>query len=404
MDLTDRARRYVDRMPAAVSGSGGHNATFHVACVLVQGFGMTPEQAFPLLADFNQRCTPPWSEKELRHKLRGADRSASTRGRGFLAKGAEWTPSKEWKGRHSIPERVVPGFDEEKLSKFSGEWARRVDLVWLANRSALDPATVTAGAFLGHVFREGEKAVVFTNDKGSRFGDGLELWPGSEPPASAREGVWFLSQPVDGEYHATDVEGKVSCRNFRAVTAWRYLVIESDEADTRKWLGAVAQLPLRLTALYSSGGRSVHALVRLDARTKGEWDEEVGKLKAPLAVLGADIKTMTAVRLTRLPGCLREGKRYEEVLPDGGKVKRYQKFPRPILQKLLYLNPNPPLAPLVDLFPRRDVVAEWCDRAAAGIADSDPTGGEWIIRGLQYYATVSGECDAELRGLTGAES
>jgi len=401
MDLIERAARYIGKMPPAISGQGGHNLTFHAACILVQGFGLSPEQAFPILAEYNQRCSPPWNEKELRHKLTGADRAVSVKGRGWLAKGAEWTPSKDWRDYHAIPEPPKPQFEAEKLAKFSGEWAKRIDLVWLANRSSLDPATVSAAKFLELLYAPGEKVCVFTQEYSATIGAGVTLWPDTPPPEAGPEprpcGVWYMAQPVDGRYHPTDEGDKMSCRNHRAVTAWRYLVIESDEADTRQWLGAIVQLPLRIAAMYSSGGRSVHALVRVDARTKGEWDAERDKLRTALTVLGADPKTLTAVRLTRLPGCLRHGKMVNFVDGDGQKKKRYDRFPRPKLQKLLYVNARPDLAPLIDVFARRDVVQDWCTLAGNGAADSDETGGEWIANGLGYYAGVSAECAAELQ-------
>ena len=404
MDLIERASKYVAKMPPAVSGAGGHKATFHVACVLVQGFGLSPEQAYPLLADFNALCSPPWSEKELRHKLRGADTASSPRGRGWLAKGAEWTPSTTWNGKHLVPERPKPAFAADKLAKFSGEWAKRVDLVWLANRSAVDPARVSRGDFLKALYHEGEKVAVLTYEYSTTIGRGITLWPDGEPPESGEEprpcGVWFLNQPVDGEYHPhEDPTKQASCRTWRAVTSWRFMVIESDTADTRQWLGALAQLPLRIAAIYTSGGRSVHALVRIDAPTKGEWDAERDKMREALVVLGADNNTLSAgaVRLTRLPGCWRHGKMGEGP-PDaeGKRAKKYERFPRPKLQKLLYLNPHAPLAPLVDVFARRDVVKYWCDLAAAGAADADETGGGWIESALDYYAGVSIECRVAL--------
>ncbi len=407
MELIERASRYVGKMPPAVSGQNGHNLTFHVACVLVQGFGLAPVQALGIFAEYNQRCAPPWTEKELLHKLAGAHKSGSKRGRGWLSKGAEWTPSKDWRDYHSLPEPPKPTFAADKLLKFSGDWAKRVNLVWLANRSAHDPSGISSARFLELLYEPGEKVCVFTKDHASTIGRGLEMWPDTPPVERGPEprpcGVWFMAQPVDGGYHPTDDGDKMSCRNHRAVTAWRYLVIESDEADTRQWLGALAQLPLKISALYSSGGRSVHALVRVDAPTKAEWDAERDRLKAALTVLGADQKTLTAVRLTRLPGCWRDGKMVEALAADGQKVKRYQRFAPPKFQKLLYINPRPDLAPLVDLFARRDVVKYWVELAAAGPADSDETGGAWIERGLRYYSGVSAECAAELLGFGGGE-
>ncbi|MHB8419130.1 MAG: bifunctional DNA primase/polymerase [Myxococcales bacterium] len=68
-----RARAYLGRLPSAVSGSGGHAATWTAALALVQGFALPADVALALLAeDFNPRCLPPWSERELRHKVESA--------------------------------------------------------------------------------------------------------------------------------------------------------------------------------------------------------------------------------------------------------------------------------------------------------------------------------------------
>jgi hypothetical protein len=80
-----RASRYVERMPAAISGSGGHQATWAVAQVLIRGFDLPIPDAYSILADFNQRCDPPWNERELRHKLDDAER-ASKVPRGYGAR------------------------------------------------------------------------------------------------------------------------------------------------------------------------------------------------------------------------------------------------------------------------------------------------------------------------------
>ena len=44
----ERASRYVDALPVAISGSRGHDALFRVACVLVNGFALSDEQAWPI--------------------------------------------------------------------------------------------------------------------------------------------------------------------------------------------------------------------------------------------------------------------------------------------------------------------------------------------------------------------
>jgi hypothetical protein len=72
MALPDCARAYLATLRPAIAGQNGHAATFAAACRLVE-FGLSPDQALPLLLEWNQtHCQPLWTEGELRHKLIGA--------------------------------------------------------------------------------------------------------------------------------------------------------------------------------------------------------------------------------------------------------------------------------------------------------------------------------------------
>ena len=83
--LIQRAAAYLDAMPPAISGQGGHNQTYAAATVMVHGFGLDPTDAFRLLWDrYNPRCHPPWSEKELRHKVEDAATKPHARPHGWL--------------------------------------------------------------------------------------------------------------------------------------------------------------------------------------------------------------------------------------------------------------------------------------------------------------------------------
>ncbi len=83
-DRLARATAYLAKIPPATSGQRGHDRTFHTACVLVQGFDLTIDQARPLLQQWNLGCDPPWSPAELEHKLRDAHRAHAARPRGYL--------------------------------------------------------------------------------------------------------------------------------------------------------------------------------------------------------------------------------------------------------------------------------------------------------------------------------
>jgi hypothetical protein len=78
--LVDRARKYVARLPEAISGQGGHNRTFRAACVLVLGFGLDEDAALAVLDEFNARCKPPWTEGDLLRKVREAAKQPGPRG------------------------------------------------------------------------------------------------------------------------------------------------------------------------------------------------------------------------------------------------------------------------------------------------------------------------------------
>lgn len=71
-EIVERARKYVEKMDPAVSGQGGHNTLLTVACRLVLGFGLSEGDALGILREYNQRCLPPWSEAELKHKAEDA--------------------------------------------------------------------------------------------------------------------------------------------------------------------------------------------------------------------------------------------------------------------------------------------------------------------------------------------
>lgn len=75
--VIEKCRKYVAKMPPAISGQNGHNQTFYVACVIFCRFGLSAEEGFPIFLEYNKRCLPEWSEKELQHKMDDALAKAS---------------------------------------------------------------------------------------------------------------------------------------------------------------------------------------------------------------------------------------------------------------------------------------------------------------------------------------
>lgn len=418
--LIERATKYVAAIPGAKSGEGRHAATVNVANALLHGFGLKEADAWVLLQDFNSRCDPPSNDAKLTHRFglaKGFDNSDKPKC--WLAEGKEEYGESLKPGqalKSARPQLQKAKYDPEILKRTAAKISEKVDLLYLANRSVVDPATVGIDDFLRAVVPDGGKVLIFNKVRwadGAQCTQGEALWPDETPPTTGSHGVWWLPQPVDGKYRIQpDVhkngDPKTSRRAGNCCEGFPYLVIESDEAPVLEWMAVLVQLPLHIVAVYSSGGRSVHALVRIGAATKGHWDAIVkgddleGEMKGMAAGMktlilnGADKGVLSAVRLTRLPGAYREGKVKE--LDDGRTV--YQKFDRPILQKLLYLNPLPDGRPICEIMPRRDVVNHWFDLAAHDYPDADEQLKGKIRRGVGYYAPVSKRCRqavAELR-------
>jgi hypothetical protein len=203
---------------------------------------------------------------------------------------------------------------------------------WLRTRSPKPVLAVSPVYFLDCCYRIGERVVILTDPRsdGSLWENSslIPNWNALDKLRHGHQGVWFMIQPVDGQLHWNPRQQRESKRSEEAVTSWRYAILESDKVPSSDWLKILVQLPVRIVAIYSSGGASVHALVRVNASSKAEWDATMRTNVLPvLAPLGADPGSLTAVRLSRLPNCLR-GQTGE-------------------LQELYYLNPKPEAQPLL---------------------------------------------------------
>lgn len=84
-DFETRAVAYLNAMPPAIAGSAGHSQTFAAATALVHGFGIEPDRALAILqTEYNPRCAPPWSDRELQHKINQAATKSHDRLFGWL--------------------------------------------------------------------------------------------------------------------------------------------------------------------------------------------------------------------------------------------------------------------------------------------------------------------------------
>lgn len=115
-------------------------------------------------------------------------------------------------------------------------------------------------------------------------------------------GAWVRVNPLDGK--------GVKDAN---VTAFRHALLEADEGDLGKQLAIIRELEVPCTCIVHSGGKSVHALVRVDADTYDEFRRRVDYLYqvAQRNGLKVDQQNRNPSRLSRLPGIPRgDGKQY----------------------------------------------------------------------------------------------
>jgi len=96
-DIHRRASAYLATIAPAISGAGGHAQTLLAAEHMALGFDLSEEDSFDLLwSKYNPRCVPPWTEKEIRHKVQEASTkgTAVRRGQHLEPRGGPGAPAR----------------------------------------------------------------------------------------------------------------------------------------------------------------------------------------------------------------------------------------------------------------------------------------------------------------------
>lgn len=123
-------------------------------------------------------------------------------------------------------------------------------------------------------------------------------------------GAWIRFNPLDGK----------GIKNEN-VTEFRYALIESDDMELDKQNAVIRELELPVAALVHSGGKSLHAVVRVDAADCNEYRKRVDYLYKVCEKNGfnVDIQNKNPSRLSRMPGVMRNGKKQFLVATNIGK-------------------------------------------------------------------------------------
>ena len=71
------ASRYLASQPSADEGQRGDDYTYKICCAVAVGHDLNEDDTFAVLKEWNARCTPPWTEDDLRQKIQNAVRYAT---------------------------------------------------------------------------------------------------------------------------------------------------------------------------------------------------------------------------------------------------------------------------------------------------------------------------------------
>ena len=136
-------------------------------------------------------------------------------------------------------------------------------------------------------------------------------------------GVWIRVNPVC-EHPQGKGGGGVADTD---ITAFRYALIESDDMPEGAQVEAFDRLRLPLAALVLSGGKSVHAVVKIDAADREEYRQRVERLHSFCKSYGipVDPANKNPSRFMRLPGVTR-GNREQILLDVGGGCGSWDEF------------------------------------------------------------------------------
>lgn len=196
-------------------------------------------------------------------------------------------------------------------------------------------AVAQATAFCEQLFRPEDLLNVIYKSTATRAADGILKYPplgvgitkaagylaklfSTMERLAGLGGIWVRQNAVRGLG-----SGKMGTYRDADIASFQYALLEADDLTLEEQLALFTSLPLPIVSITSSGGRSAHALVRVECNDANAYRTRVKKMLSRLRPFGVDPCNSNPSRLTRLPGAIRKA---------GGRGDR--------LQRLLYLNPT----------------------------------------------------------------
>ena len=235
-----------------------------------------------------------------------------------------FAPPDAWNPVQDLIDYLSLLFDvDDRVGYVTGDVWKDSEGKWLPSKGVYDR---TAGELIASLKKHAD-------DIGATVGD----W---KPEA----GGWIRFNPLDGE----------GVKNEN-VTKFKYALVESDTLPIAEQDVLFRKMELPIVALVHSGGKSLHAIVRVDAADYEEYRKRVEFLYDFMEQQGVPIdkQNRNPSRLSRMPGLTRSGNRQYLVAADIGRKSwtEWMDFVEgvtdelPPMVSLSEYKENPPLLP-----------------------------------------------------------
>ena len=307
-------RRYIASVPPAHE-PGRNNELNGLAYRVLERFGDLGESDFfSILHEWAGHCSPPMAREEAEKTIRSAWNGARAKGSvGTKAK----APSYKCGGSETTKPTTAPR--PQAVSVAPTPKPSVYDLTDQAELPA--PIPDATRQLIRTLYHAGEgiricaarldseghevpidRGVTLSREEWLRKfdaanGDPNKIWSSPE-----RTGIYMSPNPmkIGGAFDAD-------------VTAFRFCLVEFDDISIDEQWTLYTKSRIPCAAVISSGGKSLHAWVKVEAATRAEYDQRVATLYQHFERAGykPDAKNKNPSRLSRLPGCVRKDRRQE---------------------------------------------------------------------------------------------
>jgi replicative DNA helicase len=216
-------------MDPSISGAGGHNAAFKAACVLMKGFALSEGEAYRVFQSaFNVRCQPPWSEREVMHKIKQAGVQPGASGYLRDAHPEQWPKIKLPPNYKEQPAQEKRSTDKKfELTDVVSSGLKYFDSIKHGNNPLIKSGITELDHAIGGGFADGEMIVVAARPSHGKSalalqmshemtGDGLPVVIVSEEMSSMQLGKRAIQYAIEMNERDWSSHVETATAEFRA--------------------------------------------------------------------------------------------------------------------------------------------------------------------------------------------